>query len=183
MVNIFKFSKYLLINLFFNLLVIVVHGQKIKEFIVNKKEHLLQEFEDSSGKSNYIIYPTLAYTPETKTEIGLVNLYLFYANKNNKNRLSEINTFSFYTAEKQYGVLLDHAIYGDGDNGFTITYASATSFTSRTVSTVPAPISAWASVLRIRSPMTPKRDPARRKNMRIKGFWESWLGNLDSNQD
>ena len=118
MVNIFKFSKYLLINLFFNLLVIVVHGQKIKEFIVNKKEHLLQEFEDSSGKSNYVIYPTLAYTPETKTEIGLVNLYLFYANKNNKNRLSEINTFSFYTAEKQYGLWLDHAIYGDGEKWF-----------------------------------------------------------------
>ena len=116
--KLFKFSKYLLIHLFCSLLVIVAHGQKIKEFIVNKKEHLLQEFEDSSGKSNYIIYPTLAYTPETKTEIGLVNLYLFYANKNNKNRLSEINTFSFYTAEKQYGVLLDHAIYGDGDKWF-----------------------------------------------------------------
>ena len=116
--KLFKFSKYLLIHLFCSLLVIVAHGQKIKEFIVNKKEHLLHEFEDSSGKSNYIIYPTLAYTPETKTEIGLVNLYLFYANKNNKNRLSEINTFSFYTAEKQYGVLLDHAIYGDGDKWF-----------------------------------------------------------------
>jgi hypothetical protein len=117
-VNVLKFSKYLLFNLICNLLVVVANGQKLKEFIVNKKEHLLEEFEDSSGKSNYIVYPTLAYTPETKTEIGLVNLYLFYANQNNKNRLSEINTFSFYTAEKQYGVLLDHAIYGDGDKWF-----------------------------------------------------------------
>ena len=117
-VNVLKFSKFLLINLTCNLFVFVANGQKLKEFIVNKKEHLLGEFEDSSGKSNYIIYPTLAYTPETKTEIGLVNLYLFYANQNNKNRLSEINTFSFYTAEKQYGVLLDHAIYGDGDKWF-----------------------------------------------------------------
>ena len=116
--NVLKFSKYLLISLICIFLVVVANGQKIKEFIVNKKEHLLDEFEDSSGKSNFIIYPTLAYTPETKTEIGLVNLYLFYANQNNKNRLSEINTFSFYTAEKQYGVLLDHAIYGDGDKWF-----------------------------------------------------------------
>jgi hypothetical protein len=85
--NVFKFSKFLLINLFCNLLVIVANGQKIKEFIANKKEQLLEEFEDSSGKSNYIVYPTLAYTPETKTELGLVNLYLFYANQNNKNRL------------------------------------------------------------------------------------------------
>jgi hypothetical protein len=113
-----KFSKYLLIYIFCNLLFVVANGQKLKKFIVNKKEHLLEEFEDSSGKSNYIVYPTLAYTPETKTEIGLVNLYVFYANQNNKNRLSEINTFSFYTAEKQYGVLLDHAIYGDRDKWF-----------------------------------------------------------------
>jgi hypothetical protein len=117
-VNVHKFSKSLLIYLICNLLVVSANGQKIKEFIVNKKERLLGEFEDSSGKSNYIVYPTLAYTPETKTEIGLVNLYLFYANQNNKNRLSEINTFSFYTAEKQYGVLLDHAIYRDGDKWF-----------------------------------------------------------------
>jgi hypothetical protein len=59
------------------LLVVSANGQKIKEFIVNKKERLLGEFEDSSGKSNYIVYPTLAYTPETKTEIGLVNLYQY----------------------------------------------------------------------------------------------------------
>ncbi len=117
-INSSKFSKYLLIYLICNLLVIVANGQKLKEFIVNKKEHLLEEFEDSSGKSNYIVYPTLAYTPETKTEIGIVNLFVFYANQNNKNRLSEINTFSFYTAEKQYGVLLDHAIYGDRDKWF-----------------------------------------------------------------
>lgn len=29
--------------------------------------------------------------------------------------------------------------------------------------------------------MMPKRDPARRKNIRIKAFWENWLGNLESN--
>ena len=116
--SVFKFPKYLLIGFFCNLLVVVVNGQKLKEFIVNQKEHLLGKFEDSSGKSNYIVYPTLAYTPETRTEIGLVNLVLFYANHNKKNRLSEINTFSFYTAEKQYGVWLDHAIYGDGEKWF-----------------------------------------------------------------
>jgi hypothetical protein len=116
--NVCKFSKYLLIVLFCNLLTIVVNGQKLKELIADKKEHYLGKFEDSSGKSNFIVYPTLAYTPETRTEIGLVGLMLFYANNNKKNRLSEINTFSFYTAEKQYGVWLDHAIYGDGEKWF-----------------------------------------------------------------
>lgn len=95
-----------------------VTGQKLKNFIVEKKENITAKFEDSSGKANFLIYPTLAYTPETKTEIGLVNLFLFYAKNNRQNRLSEINTFSFYTAEKQYGLWLDHAIYGDGEKWF-----------------------------------------------------------------
>lgn len=95
-----------------------VSGQKLKNFIVEKKEIISAKFEDSSGKANFLIYPTLAYTPETKTEIGLVNLFLFYAKNNRQNRLSEINTFSFYTAEKQYGLWLDHAIYGDGEKWF-----------------------------------------------------------------
>jgi len=95
-----------------------VSGQKLKNFIVEKKEIITAKFEDSSGKANFLIYPTLAYTPETKTEIGLVNLFLFYAKNNRQNRLSEINTFSFYTAEKQYGLWLDHAIYGDGEKWF-----------------------------------------------------------------
>lgn len=43
----------------------------------------------------------------------------------------------------------------------------------------PMPISAWASVLGIRSPKTPKQDPARRKNIRIEAFggigWGTWI--------
>jgi len=113
-----KVSKYLFIILFLNFASIAVNGQKLKEFITDKKDYFLDKFEDSSGKANFLIYPTLAYTPETRTEIGLVNLFLFYTKNDKKNRLSEINTFSFYTAEKQYGVWLDHAIYGDGEKWF-----------------------------------------------------------------
>ena len=40
-VNVLKFSKYLLINLICNLLVFVANGQKLKELIVNKKAYLL----------------------------------------------------------------------------------------------------------------------------------------------
>lgn len=113
-----KLTKCFLIILFFTLITVVTNGQKLKEFIADKKEFFSAKFEDSSGKSNFLVYPTLAYTPETRTEIGLVNLFLFYAKNDKKNRLSEINTFSFYTAEKQYGVWLDHAIYGDGEKWF-----------------------------------------------------------------
>jgi hypothetical protein len=116
--NVCKLTKIFLITLLYSSITLLVKGQKLKEFIADKKDFLLGKFEDSSGKANFLIYPTLAYTPETRTELGLVNLFLFYANNNKKNRLSEVNIFSFYTAEKQYGVWLEHAIYGDGEKWF-----------------------------------------------------------------
>ena len=116
--NLCKLTKYFMIILFCNLLAFVVKGQKLKEFIADKKESFSDKFEDSSGKANFLVYPTLDYTPETRTEVGLVGLLLFYAKNDKKNRLSEINTFSFYTAEKQYGIWLEHAIYGDGEKWF-----------------------------------------------------------------
>lgn len=118
MENVRTVVKFLLTLLCYNPITVAVHGQKIKEFIANTTETITGKFEDSSGKANFLIYPTLAYTPETRTEIGLVNLFLFYAKNNRQNRLSEINTFSFYTAEKQYGIWLEHAIYGDGEKWF-----------------------------------------------------------------
>lgn len=111
-------TRYLLIIFLCNFMPVILNGQKLKEFILNTKNDLTGKFEDSSGKSNFLIYPTLAYTPETRTEIGLVNLFLFYAKNDRRNRLSEFNTFGFYTAEKQYGVWLDHAIYGNGEKWF-----------------------------------------------------------------
>lgn len=114
----YRLTRYLGVIFICIFIPAAVSGQKLKNFIVEKKEIITSKFEDSSGKANFLIYPTLAYTPETKTEIGLVNLFLFYAKNNRQNRLSEINTFSFYTAEKQYGLWLDHAIYGDGEKWF-----------------------------------------------------------------
>lgn len=113
-----KGFQYLLLFVLCHVAIPAVKGQNFKEFIANKKDIFTEKFEDSSGKANYLVYPTLAYTPETRTEVGLVNLLLFYAKGDRTNRLSEINTFSFYTAEKQYGIWLEHAIYGDGDKWF-----------------------------------------------------------------
>ncbi|MEY3577106.1 MAG: hypothetical protein RL394_689, partial [Bacteroidota bacterium] len=85
--NMCKSTKGFLLILFCCSLTVVAKGQKLKKFIADKKEYILGKFEDSSGKANFLMYPTLAYTPETRTEIGLVNLFLFYANNNTKNRL------------------------------------------------------------------------------------------------
>ena len=50
---------------------------------------------------------------ETKWEFGVSAIYVYYANQDIKNRLSEITAFSFVTLEKQYGLWMDHALYSD----------------------------------------------------------------------
>ena len=62
-------------------------------------------------KPQLIVYPTLAFAPETSWEFGLSSLYVYYAKRDTNNRLSEVNAFAFYTLENQYGIWLDHALY------------------------------------------------------------------------
>ena len=64
----------------------------------------------------FLLFPTLAYTPETSVEIGFSSLLLFHAKNNfEQNRLSEVQAFTFVTLRNQYGIWLDHAVYGDQD--------------------------------------------------------------------
>ena len=55
----------------------------------------------------------LAYAPETRLEVGLSSLYLFYARRDPTNRLSEVPIYAFYTLNNQYGLWLDHVIFSD----------------------------------------------------------------------
>ena len=77
-------------------------------------------FNDTASpeKPKLLVYPTIAFSPETSWEIGASVLYLFYAKRDTVNRLSEIQTFTFYTLEKQYGMWLDHFIYTNRENWF-----------------------------------------------------------------
>ncbi len=72
-------------------------------------------FNDTTSieRPKFIAYPTIAYAPETKWEFGVSAVYVYYANRDIKNRLSEINAFTFVTLEKQYGLWMDHALYSD----------------------------------------------------------------------
>lgn len=74
----------------------------------------------STERPKLIAYPTLAYSPETRWEIGLSALYVYYANLDTTNRLSEVNAFTFFTLERQYGLWLDHALYSDKSNWFSL---------------------------------------------------------------
>ena len=60
-----------------------------------------------------INYPTIAYSPETRWEFGVSSLYIYSAQNDLSNRLSELKAFTFYTLEHQYGLWLDHAVYTD----------------------------------------------------------------------
>jgi outer membrane protein assembly factor BamA len=70
------------------------------------------------SRPQLLVYPTLAYAPETTWEIGFSSLYVYYAKRDTTNRLSEINGFTFFTLENQYGLWFDHAIYSDQDHWF-----------------------------------------------------------------
>ena len=72
----------------------------------------------SSERPKFIAYPTLAYSPETRWEIGVSALYVYYAKRDTVNRLSEISAFTFVTLESQYGLWLDHALYSDQSRWF-----------------------------------------------------------------
>ncbi len=73
----------------------------------------------SPEKPRFLIYPTLAYSPETSIEIGFSSLLLYHARNNaEQNRLSEVQAFTFITLRGQYGLWFDHALYGDQDKWF-----------------------------------------------------------------
>jgi hypothetical protein len=84
------------------------------------KRYINSIFNDTTDISQpqFLVYPTLAYAPETSWEIGFSSLYVYYARRDTSNRLSEINGFTFVTLENQFGIWLDHAIYSDQNKWF-----------------------------------------------------------------
>ncbi|MFD2203804.1 BamA/TamA family outer membrane protein [Shivajiella indica] len=84
------------------------------------KKYINNIFNDTSDISQpqFLVYPTLAYAPETSWEIGFSSLYVYYSKRDTTNRLSEISGFTFVTLENQYGIWIDHAIYSDQNKWF-----------------------------------------------------------------
>lgn len=84
------------------------------------KKYINSLINDSSDIRNpqFLVYPTLAYSPETSWEIGLSSLYVYYSKRDSTNRLSEISGFTFFTLENQYGLWFDHALYSNESKWF-----------------------------------------------------------------
>lgn len=94
-------------------------AQKRSNFFYRYVNRLINDTSDIS-KPQFLVYPTIAYAPETSWEFGLSSVFVFYANRDTTNRLSEINGFTFVTLEKQYGVWFDHALYSQNNNWFSL---------------------------------------------------------------
>lgn len=107
--------------LFFFLIVLVlpVQGQKHQGFVSRYVNHLINDTSDIT-KPQFLIYPTVGYAPETSWEFGLSSVFVFYANRDTTNRLSEINAFTFITLERQYGLWFDHALYLQDNAWFSL---------------------------------------------------------------
>ncbi|MEL0334926.1 MAG: BamA/TamA family outer membrane protein [Flavobacteriales bacterium] len=95
------------------------------EVVVAQSDNLVKRYLNNvmSGSGDpsapkLINYPTVAYAPETSWELGVSSLYVYSANRDLSNRLSEIKAFTFYTLENQYGFWLDHALYTDENKWF-----------------------------------------------------------------
>jgi hypothetical protein len=76
--------------------------------------HELVHGPQDPAKPQFLVYPVLAYAPETRLEVGVSGLYLFRARRDLDNRLSEIPLYAFYTMNNQYGLIFEHAIFSDG---------------------------------------------------------------------
>lgn len=68
---------------------------------------------ENPGKPQFLVYPVVAYAPETRLEVGVWGLFLFYSRGDVTNRLSEVPVYAFYTLNNQFGLTFEHAIFSD----------------------------------------------------------------------
>jgi hypothetical protein len=81
--------------------------------------HLVNDTTPTSDPQ-FLAYPTVGFAPETSWEFGISGVFVFYANRDTTNRLSEVNAFTFLTLEKQYGLWIDHALYSQDNKWFSL---------------------------------------------------------------
>jgi len=86
------------------------------------KRYINRLFFDTAdvSKPQFLFYPTITYAPETSWEFGVSSVFVFYANRDTTNRLSEITGLSFVTLEQQYGFWFDHALYSQDNKWFSL---------------------------------------------------------------
>lgn len=125
--NVKRGTGLFLLIVLFGLLPEASAQQKRPNILVRYINRLINDTTEPS-KPQFLGYPTLAYAPETSWEFGISSLYVFYAKRDTTNRLSEISAFTFFTLEKQYGIILDNALYSDDNKWFLLGHSKMQSY-------------------------------------------------------
>lgn len=111
-------TSRIIILIIFHVIALHTHAQQKKEGWIRRYVNSILNDTTDAGKATLTIYPTFAYAPETGIELGASTMKLFYAKGDTLNRLSELQAFTFFTFNAQYGLFLENAIYGDQDKWF-----------------------------------------------------------------
>jgi len=120
-------SKYIVTTLLLLSFLFIAKSISAQNFVKRYFDNVVNNSSDLS-QPQLLVYPTLAFAPETSWEFGLSALYVYFAKRDTTNRLSEINAFTFITVENQYGFWFDHAIYSDQNRWFLLGKARIQSF-------------------------------------------------------
>jgi len=112
--------KFYLLTLPFLLFLALGNAQAQRSNFVTRYWNRIFHDTADVAKPQFLIYPTLAYAPETSWEVGLNSLFVYYAKRDTSNRLSEISGFTFFTLQSQYGLWFDHALYSDQNKWFSL---------------------------------------------------------------
>lgn len=101
--------------------------EKKPNFLIRYVHKFISDSTEKSQPQN-LIYPTIAYAPETKWEFGVSTVLVGYANRDTNNRLSELRAFGFITTLKQYGGIFEHVLYTNKNRWFMLGLLKTQSF-------------------------------------------------------
>lgn len=118
MLRLYLMKRIVLFLSFLLVTTTLLQAQAKKPWFVKRYINSIMFDTTRPEKPKFLIYPTIGYAPETSWEIGASSLLLYHAKRDTHNRLSEIQAFTFFTFNKQYGVWLEHALYNDQNQWF-----------------------------------------------------------------
>jgi hypothetical protein len=123
-----KFRTNILFSFFLCFISSLTYSQEKKQNFIVRYINKFTKDSTEKSKPQFLIYPTVAYAPETKWEFGLSSVFVGYAKGDTNNRLSEINAFAFVTTESQYGAYIEHALHSDKNTWFFLGKLKTQSF-------------------------------------------------------
>lgn len=119
--------KFILFIFYFCFIQLAICQVKKPNFVRRYINKFTNDTTEKAGLQN-LIYPIVAYAPETKWEFGASSVLIGYAKKDTNNRLSELSVFTFFTTERQYGATIEHALYADKNKWFLLGKLKTQSF-------------------------------------------------------